>query len=235
VEIDNFFEAVEKGDSAIVARALKDHRDFLDACRGEEKAIHIAAQSGHSGILQLLLENGADITARCDGKTPLHYAAGSTSEAVQVLIRNGGDLTVVDNFGRTPLVEAVFAQADEKDAIIREMREAGAPYDLTAAASLGDLEGVTAILNGDPTAAATAPFPECNLLSGVLSLEGSLLWGIWHLAGGLVLARRQQILRMLFEHGMKIKPHVLITLADACETSGLTDFAQILRENVHRS
>lgn len=69
----------------------------------------IAAFTGQIEVLEYLLANGADPNARSpdDGYTALHCAAeGGSSrsvEAISVLIRCGGDFSVLDFVGRRPI------------------------------------------------------------------------------------------------------------------------------------
>lgn len=63
---------------------------------------------GNAGILQLLLEEGADKKAADNsGKTPLIWAAMHGHEAVvQQLLQEGADKKVTDNSGKMALVWA---------------------------------------------------------------------------------------------------------------------------------
>lgn len=55
--------------------------------------------------VQLLIENGADVTARDEAcVTPLHLASSQGSlETVQLLIESGADVAARDTSNRTPL------------------------------------------------------------------------------------------------------------------------------------
>ena len=75
--------------------------------------LHIAAQQGDLAIVELLVQQGADINARDDragGLTPLHWAVDRGHAAVvEFILQNGADVNARDNFGRTPLYSAVAA------------------------------------------------------------------------------------------------------------------------------
>lgn len=67
-----------------------------------------AARKGYVTLVQVLINNGADISLRDDsGCTPLTWAArGGHATIVQVLIDNGADINLQDDAGCTPLSRA---------------------------------------------------------------------------------------------------------------------------------
>ena len=77
--------------------------------------LHISAMIRNQDVVQLILDNGANLEA-CDagGKTPLHRAAqcGNTS-TLRCLIKNGGNIFTTDNDGRNPLHDAAFNNHSE--------------------------------------------------------------------------------------------------------------------------
>ncbi|CAM1501783.1 Fc.00g037670.m01.CDS01 [Cosmosporella sp. VM-42] len=78
-----------------------------------------AAQEGHVGIVEMLLEYRADVDSKVTGEfgaswTPLAWAAGRGHEAVvRLLYENGADLDLKDSVGRTPLFYAVFSSYED--------------------------------------------------------------------------------------------------------------------------
>ncbi|KLI29725.1 ankyrin repeat domain-containing protein, partial [Brachyspira hyodysenteriae] len=64
-----------------------------------------AAYNGNINIINMLLENGADINYTTDfGTTPLMMAASFNHfEAVKVLLENNADTSITDEDGRTAL------------------------------------------------------------------------------------------------------------------------------------
>ncbi|KAF4764510.1 hypothetical protein HAV15_000642 [Penicillium sp. str.  len=88
----------------------------------------IAAARRCSGVIQLLLENGADIeTMDKFGRRALHLAAGNRMvTVVRHLLDQNADIDAEDNLGRTPLTWAVRAIRERRDGIpwaVRERRD----------------------------------------------------------------------------------------------------------------
>ena len=82
-------------------------------------ALHKAAEIRNPYIATLLLENGADITAKdCYGNTPLMVAARNPyhTGTIDTLVKSGSPLDLQDNYGRTALMLA--AEAGQMDAIL---------------------------------------------------------------------------------------------------------------------
>ena len=66
-----------------------------------------AAFGGHKEFVELLIANGADVTAKNKyGSTPLHNAA--TREIAELLITNGADINAKINDGSSPLLAAAM-------------------------------------------------------------------------------------------------------------------------------
>ncbi|KAK1656687.1 hypothetical protein BDP55DRAFT_515338, partial [Colletotrichum godetiae] len=67
-------------------------------------ALYIACKKGNIGLVQMLLEKGAEVTvADNDGWTPLNSASDSGHvDVVKLLLEKGADVTVADNDGWTP-------------------------------------------------------------------------------------------------------------------------------------
>src|SRR5262245_12579895 len=65
----------------------------------ESTPLHISAHRGHLGIVDALLEAGADVQARegCSGTTALHWAAeGGKVDVAERLLEAGADLKLRD-------------------------------------------------------------------------------------------------------------------------------------------
>jgi ankyrin repeat protein len=94
------------GDLTAVKQALADGADpnTKDPTSGST-LLSTAALMGHTKVVALLLEHGADINARSrDGGTALHAAAFlGRAETVKLLLDKGADTTLRSNMGGTAI------------------------------------------------------------------------------------------------------------------------------------
>lgn len=72
--------------------------------------LHFAAQDGRNELVELLIDNGADINARNHSLgTPLNYAVcGQNVSTVQLLIALGADVNLGDSSGLSPLLQGTY-------------------------------------------------------------------------------------------------------------------------------
>lgn len=84
--------------------------------------LHIATENGHSAIVQLLLEFGADVNAKdISGKTALHLAAHYSSfEIVKILLENGADTHARCIKSKLPID---YAEYDEKSRLVETIEK----------------------------------------------------------------------------------------------------------------
>ncbi len=98
--------AVFTGDLAAVKQALTEGADpnAKDPQSGSTM-LSIAALMGHTEIVELLLEHGADVNAKSrDGSTALHTAAFlGRVETVKLLLEKGADTTLRNGMGSTAI------------------------------------------------------------------------------------------------------------------------------------
>ena len=101
---NEFFEAVEQGNIEIV-RLLIDRVDI----NTRSTAVHTAILFGKDDILQLLIENGADINAKDNqGNSPIYIAVKNNEiRILRILIEKGADINAKNNLGQSPLHLAV--------------------------------------------------------------------------------------------------------------------------------
>jgi len=78
--------------------------------------LHCATWKGHERLVEVLLQQGADVNATNNnehwGTTPLHAAAHANQRAIaELLIAHGADIHARNLNGRTPLAETEFHKA----------------------------------------------------------------------------------------------------------------------------
>lgn len=104
-ECQAVLQAAEHGDTDQLKRLLRQQPDLVN-CRDvdEYTPLHRAAYNGHVLAVQLLLDFGADHTARSsDGWQPLHSAVKwGQAEAAAVLLAAGADINAQTTGGLTP-------------------------------------------------------------------------------------------------------------------------------------
>ena len=110
-----------------VVRVLLAHHADLDArTTGEgETALVVAVKSSRLAVVQVLLENGADLNAQDRlGYTAIHHAVfqGATT-VLRLLVRKGAYIDETGHYGRTALH---LAATRGHEAIVTVLKEAGA-------------------------------------------------------------------------------------------------------------
>ncbi|OAQ60148.1 ankyrin repeat domain-containing protein [Pochonia chlamydosporia 170] len=121
-----------RGDHEAVAQALLERDGGVTIKGGDAKMVRLlfdVIERGKEELVQMLLENGADVTAKDnDGWTALHLAVALGHEGVvRVLLENGADVTAKHNDGWTALHLAAMVG---HDGVVRAFLENGA--DVTA-------------------------------------------------------------------------------------------------------
>lgn len=121
----NYRKVTEFVSSVSDAKALEDRLANRKGVFGYTP-LHEAVASGHHKVLDFLLGRAGDGHVNCranSGYTPLHLAASSGhGECVRVLLRHNADISVTDEYGKTP---KQTAELSSKNSIVLILRSAG--------------------------------------------------------------------------------------------------------------
>ncbi|KAI8513299.1 Unconventional myosin-XVI [Branchiostoma belcheri] len=105
-----FERAVGRGDVQTVRRELQAGRDVNQRIKwiwpwDGGTALHLASMNGKTGVVELLIQHGAEVGARDKvGGTALHWASGNgQAGVVKLLIQHGADVGARDEGDRTAL------------------------------------------------------------------------------------------------------------------------------------
>jgi len=100
-------KAANKGDIETVKQYLDAGMDVNAKYKGRT-LLHAAAGRGREVIVELLIDNGANVNVKdALAATPLHEAANiGDNELVELLIAKGADVNANDIYGSTPLHKA---------------------------------------------------------------------------------------------------------------------------------
>ncbi|CAM9913340.1 unnamed protein product, partial [Scytosiphon promiscuus] len=107
--------AAKAGRRTAMQMLLRNGLDPNDKGIRRETPLHQASRHGHAGVVELLLQHGADVAAReaWAGRTPLHYAcqSGSLKAATTLIVKGGADPHLPDLSAarHTPLEAAVVS------------------------------------------------------------------------------------------------------------------------------
>jgi hypothetical protein len=112
-------QAAGTGDEGEVARLLDEDPSLLDGREDYEPPILVAAESGHLGVVRLLVQRGANLNAtEYRDITALHLAVSQgNEEVVAFLLQQGAQANRRTMNGHTPLMWA----ARHSDSVIMEM------------------------------------------------------------------------------------------------------------------
>jgi hypothetical protein len=105
------YYAARFGFRDLAEHLIAKHPGHVNARGGEEETpMHVAAGEGHSDILSLLIDYGADVNGRGKyGDTPLHRALeNARPEAEQFLLNRGADIDIQNGYSNTALMYAMY-------------------------------------------------------------------------------------------------------------------------------
>ncbi|MEV0255237.1 ankyrin repeat domain-containing protein [Streptomyces sp. NPDC050732] len=227
--------AIRSGDVSALRRLLDAHPGLATTgirqdgeAAGTRSLLHIATDwPGHfpagPEVIAVLVAAGADPAARFVGahsETPLHWAASNDDvAALDALVTAGADIEATGGViaGGTPLADA---RAFGQWRAARRLLEHGARTTLQDAATLGLLDRVTALVEGESegTGAGAGAGPDPDAIT-------SAFWGACHggqLATARYLADRGADLDWIGYDGM--------TPLDIAVESGADDIARWLRD-----
>ncbi|PIE04758.1 MAG: hypothetical protein CSA76_02485 [Spirochaetales bacterium] len=115
-------------------------------------ALHMAAERGHEGVVEYLLEKGADPLEKDNpGNTPLHVAVRKGYQSIAgMLLKNGAEINIPDYNGNTPLHESLTAAGQSR--LTAMLLEKGADPNMKNSAGLSPLH-ICVLMGADVSAA----------------------------------------------------------------------------------
>jgi ankyrin repeat protein len=121
----------QSGWSALMKAVYQGNIACVEALAGQShqevnRALLVAALTGHKDIVKILLDNGAEVDTRADdGRTPLMLAAAKgDADLVAALVAAGADPTLVDKSGATA---AALAVAKGYNDLANRLKQSPAP------------------------------------------------------------------------------------------------------------
>lgn len=200
IESQPFFAWCREGNVEKVRELLERDPRLANAVDPNEprklSALHIAARAKQDEVARLLIEHGADVSARdsYDNATPLHFAAiEGASEIVRLLIDAGADVNDTnDSIHFGPLGWATQATRnrtmEDWERTLALLVARGAKHHVYSAISIASADVLRQVLGDDATA--------IHRSSGRLGMS-PLEWAASH--------QRLDLIRILVEHGADIE------------------------------
>ncbi|XP_030830790.1 oxysterol-binding protein-related protein 1 isoform X2 [Strongylocentrotus purpuratus] len=154
--------AARHGDASGVLKLIQKYKQYGENCtfsvncKGQQKSnrgwnpLHLASYFGHDKAALVLLSNGANINSMNPmGDTPLHKAAYiGREDIVQLLIEGGADVFAVNGEGMSPKEVALGSEVKRLLEGAEQSQQLKSQQTLLHAASEGDLETITKMLEG---------------------------------------------------------------------------------------
>ena len=137
--------AAMNGDLAGVQAELDKGVDVDVDVKDEDgnSSLHWGATKGHKEVVELLIDQGADLDSKDEsGMTPLHVAKNKA--IAELLITKGADVNEANKMGETPLDLAGFNVGDHTYDL--RLKHGGKHGSIHTAAEYGHIEGVKEFL-----------------------------------------------------------------------------------------
>lgn len=154
-------DAIEANNQKAVKDLIKADAYCVHVLDGQGNTpLHVAASTGRSNLVRLLVRHGSDVNARGDMKrTPLHYAAKEGElEVVRILAKAGADLNAVDAYQFTPLLYSVQGTYYDDDKPVAEaLLRCSAVMDLNSAVWMLGPDELRTKLAAEGISGATLP------------------------------------------------------------------------------
>ncbi|XP_067683996.1 ankyrin-3-like [Haliotis asinina] len=104
----------------------------VNACGGSSRTpLHTACHEGTVGVIKLLLDRQADISAiDADGNTMLHLVCGrddTSKDIIRLLLRSGANISSLNKENKTPLHVLCEKRHDSRSVVISHLLECEAP------------------------------------------------------------------------------------------------------------
>ena len=132
-------EASKKGDKVEVERFIRAGVDVNKKDKKGELALRLAAQGGHTDIVKLLLDNGANIDEKGPGGTAVQKAAAEGHiDTVKLFLNQGANIHEKNDQGLTPIYWASRCNHTE---IVKLLLKHGANIDEKAIDGLTPISG----------------------------------------------------------------------------------------------
>ena len=153
--IDAVLGAVESNRPEKVARQIETSPEVLAQTGSDlvgRTPLHLAAQRGHQEIVDLLIQEGAEVNSRNeeDKAMPLHFAAEEGHlNIVKVLVKHGAALNDEDNIHEGSPLRWATAFGKVHRHVAEFLLSCGANHDIFSAAALGDTKALRKLIKGN--------------------------------------------------------------------------------------
>ena len=114
-QVQDFFNAVIHGDTAAVEAMIASQPDLVHRKSDGASALHFAALNGHRQIVDLLLDNGAELEVRDDqfNATPISWANEKGHMEIVRQLSDRGALVAIDKAAAFGMIDLVREYLDE--------------------------------------------------------------------------------------------------------------------------